>query len=556
MKIEINNPILLGFHPDPSVIRVGNDYYVATSTFEWFPGVRIYHSLDLVSWELVSMPLDSLELLDMRGIEASNGIWAPCLSYDKGTFYLVYTVVHSSHGYPFKDTPNFVTWANDIKGPWSSPCYLNSSGFDPSLFHDKDGRKWLVNMQWDYRKSAGGKQFTGILLQEFKDNRLIGEPVNIFKGTNRSYTEGPHLYLYNGYYYLLCAEGGTSYKHAVTLARSRELTGEYEVHPNNPILTSWEGSIIEEAPYDLNTFASDMGLSYLKKAGHASLCEGANGKWYLFHLCARPLPGTNYCVLGRETAIQEVEWREDEWLYLKQGGNHPYDKVAIEILADNKPVYQEKGIGNNSWDKDIKYSFTDDKFLNDFQTLRIPYDSKYMSRDARKGYLRLIGRESIYSRYYQTLLARRQEDFKFFASTVFEFNPKSFQHCAGIIYRYDENNQYYLFISYDEERRSKTVNAVEVCGGDYKVMVQKDIEDEEFELGIMVRETMAQFLYRQEDKWVRVGAEFDITNLSDDFTYGFTGAFVGMCVQDLSNQTAYADFRNFRYTTKVPEIKN
>lgn len=552
MREERINPILPGFHPDPCVIRVEEDYYLATSTFEWYPGVRIYHSNDMRNWKLIATPLDSLELLDIRGIQASDGIWAPCLSYSEGVFYLIYTVVHSSHRYPFKDTPNYLTTACDIKGPWSKPVYLNSSGFDPSLFHDEDGRKWLVNMQWDYRKSAGGKQFTGILLQEYKAGKLIGTAKNIFCGTKLSFSEGPHLYYRNGYYYLLCAEGGTSYKHAVTLARSKELTGPYEVHPFNPILTSWEGEIVEEAPYEERTFIKDIGSSTLKKAGHASLVKTSDDTWYLFHLCARPIPGTSCCVLGRETAVQEVEWREDDWLYLKNKTNHPSDSFLVKNDgAVFTPEMPHQGCMEvKEMKKECRkkvYEFYSDDFRSDFQTLRIPYDTNYMSLDARVGYLRLIGRESIFSRFYQTLLARRQEDFTFFASTLFEFKPTSFQHMAGLLYRYDENNQYYLFISFDEERKTKTMNAVEVRAGNYHLFKQQEIVGETFELGLYVKNKVAQFYYKQENIWIKLGEMFDITNLSDDFTYGFTGAFVGICVQDLCNQTMYADFKNFTY---------
>lgn len=556
MREESKNPILPGFHPDPCVIRVEEDYYVATSTFEWYPGVRIYHSTDMKNWKLIAAPLDNLELLDIRGAEASDGIWAPCLSYSEGIFYLIYTIVHSSHRYPFKDTPNYVTTSTNIKGPWSKPVYLNSSGFDPSLFHDKDGRKWLVNMQWDYRKATGGKQFTGILLQEYKNGSLVGTRKNIFQGTKISFTEGPHLYYRNGFYYLLCAEGGTSYKHAVTLARSKELTGPYVVHPNNPILTSWEGKIVEEAPYEETTFLEDIGSSTLKKAGHASLVKSSDDTWYLFHLCARPIKGTSYCVLGRETAVQEVEWREDGWLYLKNGTNHPSDSFSVEndgiIIAQAIGQQDCKQVQETKKESRRKvYEFHSEDFRSDFQTLRIPFDSNYMSVEARKGYLRLTGRESIFSRFYQTLLARRQEDFTFFASTLFEFKPASFQHMAGLIYRYDENNLFYLFVSFDEERKSKTINAVEVLKGNYRLLEQQVIAGETFELGLSVKNTNARFYYKQEMVWMEFGEAFDITNLSDDFTYGFTGAFVGICVQDLCNQTMYADFKNFAYALEM-----
>ena len=152
----IQNPVLSGFHPDPSILRVKDDYYIATSTFEWFPGVQINHSKDLVHWDLLGYPLTRVSQLNMIGEEDSCGVWAPCLSYDKGRFYLIYTDVKSFIG-SFKDTHNYLVTAEDIHGPWSEPIYLNSSGFDPSLFHDRDGRKYLVNMVMDHRSYSASK---------------------------------------------------------------------------------------------------------------------------------------------------------------------------------------------------------------------------------------------------------------------------------------------------------------------------------------------------------------------------------------------------------------
>ncbi|MEO1993419.1 MAG: glycoside hydrolase family 43 protein, partial [Pirellulales bacterium] len=301
----IRNPILPGFHPDPSICRVGNDYYIATSTFEWFPGVSIHHSRDLVNWRLLTHALGDTRLLDLRGVPSSGGVWAPALSFQDGLFYLCYTVVHQ-HESATKDTPNYLITAPDIHGPWSDPLFINSSGFDPSLFHDDDGKKYWLNMVWDHRSHR--HPFHGINLQQFdaQKKELIETPQTIFTGSPIRLTEGPHLYKRNDWYYLLTAEGGTEYDHAVTMARSKNLYGPYEVHPKNPILTS-----------------AGKPDSPLQKAGHASLVETSTGEWYMPHLCARPLPGSKYCNLGRETAIQKVEWLEDEWLYLEGGGNSP-----------------------------------------------------------------------------------------------------------------------------------------------------------------------------------------------------------------------------------------
>ena len=238
----VSNPILPGFHPDPSLCKVGDAWYIATSTFEWYPGVEINASTDMENWDLVARPLDRAALLDMRGNPDNCGIWAPALSHADGLFWLIYTDVKRLDG-SYKDCHNYLTTAPAIEGPWSDPVRLNSSGFDPSLFHDDDGRKWFVNMQWDYRGAEGphpGGLFAGILLQEYDhaERRLVGPVTRIFTGSKRKLTEAPHLLKRNGWYTLITAEGGTGYEHAVTHARAKAITGPYELHPQTHVLTA------------------------------------------------------------------------------------------------------------------------------------------------------------------------------------------------------------------------------------------------------------------------------------------------------------------------------
>lgn len=534
----VKNPVLRGFHPDPSLLRVGEDYYLATSTFEWVPGVRIYHSKNLKDWEYLTAPLEDLSKMDLRGIKASDGIWAPCLSYDGDTFYLIYTVVHSAREFPTMDTPNYLIRAKKITGPWSEPVFLNSSGFDPSLFHDRDGRKWLVNMEWDYRKVlSGGHPFTGILLQEYDPvkERLVGESCNIFAGSPIGSTEGPHLYWHEGYYYLMCAEGGTGWHHAVTVARSRELTGPYELCPWNPILTSWEGSYDREKMVrELDTVGT--GKSLLKKAGHGSMIQASDGRWFLAHLTSRSLPRMNFCPMGRETAIQELVW-EDGWPRLKCGGRYPQEEFQ-EI--------QENGILDEC-QNDRMYRFFDEDFLKDFQTLRVPYSLTGMTIHDREGYLRIYGRESVYSEYDQALLARRQSELCFEASTRFSFLPTSFQHSAGLIYRYDERNQYYAFVTKGEE--GNEICLLSVDHGQTKLAAREVIEGTEFELSLSVREEEVRFFYLQDGVQKALGETLCAHVVSDDYAEGFTGAFVGICVQDLKEHKKHADFAWFRYRT-------
>ena len=237
----IQNPILRGFNPDPSIIRVGDDYYIAVSSFEWFPGVPIYHSRDLMHWQLIGHALKTKEYLDLTGEEPSKGVWAPALSYNESEkrFYLIYSNVHCQNPW-FFDVDNYLIWTDDIKkGEWSKPVYLNSSGFDPSLFHDDDGRKWLINKDRDFR--PGRMDDRSIIVQEYDSERntLIGQPTVISRGaTKRGFVEGAHIYKHNGMYYLITAEGGTGYGHCVAVSRSKSVTGPYEPDPQNPVITS------------------------------------------------------------------------------------------------------------------------------------------------------------------------------------------------------------------------------------------------------------------------------------------------------------------------------
>ena len=506
----IKNPILSGFNPDPSICRVGQDYYIATSTFEWFPGVQIHHSRDLVNWRLLGHALEESRLLDLRGVPSSGGVWAPALSHHGGLFYLCYTVVHQ-HEAATKDTPNFLTTAPSIDGPWSDPVFINSSGFDPSLFHDEDGRKYWLNMVWDHR--ADHNPFHGIVLQEYdhQAESLIGEPRMIFKGSKIGLTEGPHLYRRNGYYYLLTAEGGTEYDHAVTLARSRTLDGPYEVHPANPILTS-------SGRDDLT----------LQKAGHASLVETPGGEWYMPHLCGRPLPGTRRCNLGRETAIQQVEWRDDDWLYLVEGGNAPHDEVSPPQLP------------SHSW-PDLPDRLTFDSLH--YATPRGP--SANVIRDTEKLVLR--GCESLESNFEQAMLARRLTFQQATITTSLEFDPTSFQQMAGLALYYNTHLFHYLYLSQDENL------------GPCLQIHSCDDSTSNFPLGknllpvpqgpVYLRATLdhrdLQFSYSTDEaNFHPVGPVLDASLLSDDHGdhWGFTGTFVALCCQDLTGARLAAEF--------------
>ncbi|KAL1959457.1 hypothetical protein VTO42DRAFT_1902 [Malbranchea cinnamomea] len=524
----VRNPILPGFNPDPSIVRVGDDYYIATSTFEWFPGVQIHHSKDLANWELVARPLNRKSQLDMRGNPDSCGIWAPCLSHDGNKFWLVYTDVKRKDG-SFKDTHNYIVTADSIEGPWSDPIYVNSSGFDPSLFHDDDGRKWFVNMLWDHRRRP--LLFAGIALQEFDPvaGKLVGPRKNIFQGTELGLVEGPHLYKRNGWYYLLTAEGGTAYEHACTLARSRDIWGPYETHPQKYIVTS-----------------KDTPSAALQRAGHGDFVETPDGKTYLVHLTGRPVGGKRRCVLGRETAIQEAYWGDDDWLYVKNG---PVPSLHVEVpgTRDETAYWAEQ-----------RYTF-ENGLHKDFQWLRTPEPDRIFKCE-KDGRLTLTGRESIGSWFEQSLVARRQVHFSYEAETVIDFHPSDERQFAGLTAYYCRYNFFYLTVTaHSDGQRELLIMSSEASWPEGRLEQAasepvKISNEGKIKLALRIRAGLElQFFYALEGEPLKeIGPVFDASIISDECgghqAHGsFTGAFVGMACSDLNGTALQASFDYFIY---------
>jgi len=530
----IRNPILRGFNPDPSIVRVGGDYYIATSTFEWFPGVQIHHSTDLANWTLITRPLRRASQLNMIGAPDSCGVWAPCLSHADGLFYLIYTDVKrygrtsvgGASGASLRDFHNYLVTCTTIDGDWSDPVHLNSSGFDPSLFHDDDGRKYLVNMLWDHR--PGANRFSGIVLQEYNPEQrcLVGERRVIFKGTDLGLTEAPHLYRRDGWYYLLTAEGGTGWGHAATLARSRSLEGPYELHPDGPILT-----------------ARDRPDSPLQRAGHADLVEDARGRTWAVYLCGRPLRNRGRCVMGRETAIQPMIWGEDGWLRTEAGD-------ALPVLD----VGQGEGAVP---DVSELTRFDGPELPIAFQWLRTPWPEDLFSLTARPGALRLFGRESLGSVFRQSLVARRQQSFWFTATTTMSFDPDHYQQAAGLVCYYGAAKFHYLHLTHDETlgRILQVMSAIPDQAQADAFTPPIPIRDGQIDLRVEVDEERLRFAWRIDgDDWTWLPQIFDASILSDEAaqpgTANFTGAFVGMACQDTSGAGRHADFHRFDYVER------
>lgn len=524
----IRNPVLTGFHPDPSICRVGDDFYLATSTFEWFPGVRIHHSKDLAHWRVVGHALDRVSQLPMRGCQNSGGVWAPCLTHADGRFWLLFTNVHHHGPGVVMDTPNYVVTADRVEGPWSEPVFLNASGFDPSLFHDDDGRKYVVQMRMG--EAFSGVRFDGIILQEFDPHgmRLVGEVTRIWGGSPIGITEGPHLLKRNSWYYLITAEGGTAMRHAVSVCRSRNLRGPYEIHPENPMMTSFGHA-----------------EAVLHSAGHACFVDTPCGAWFAAHLCHRPLQRPAMPVmerernksapLGRETCIQRLRWDDDEWPRLEGGSCLPALSVDCPLPEHHWPV-RESGRFDPL----------------DFQTLREPADASWCERSADGVLLRLRGRDSLASCFDQSLMARRLEHFHAVAQTRMFFDPENFKQAAGIIAYYDRYHYHYLRLTAATDGRMKlgVVSSEDSKAGVFEVAEL----DADIAKGIHLRMEMhmeeLRFSWsRDGHEWHAVERAFDATALGDWVSphSNFTGTFWGVCCQDLSDRSAWAAFEGFHY---------
>ena len=544
----IHNPILKGFHPDPSIVRVGEDYYIATSTFEWWPGIRLHHSTDLINWELIEYPLNRTSQLDLRGVGASQGVWAPCLTYDKGVFYLLYTVVNSFYCNMY-DTNNYLVTAADIHGPWSDPIPLNNFGFDPSMFHDDDGRKYMVSMVTDHRVP---KKYAGrLVLQEYDpvQQKMTGPVRDIYRA-DKIFLEGPHIFKRNGWYYLFSADTGTGEGHGQTIQRSRNVWGPYEMYRADFM----ERTADNEA-YSILTSRHHEDI-LLQKAGHCDLVQTPEGEWYAVHLCgramdrrnpadARRFAGERRYMLGRETAIQKMKWTEDDWLVMADGSTTPKE-------------YVEEPCGHQTAEKPQAETDRDhfDKTVLDpeYQSLRIPMTEHYLSLTERPGYLRMYGRSGLSSKFSQTLIAKRLTGFDMDISAKMEFEPEVFKQMAGLILLYDTDNYLYLHVSMDED-----------CG---KCITLLKAENKKYEyltdyipiysgLPIYLKAEMQNgyidFSYRVEGcEWQKIAEHIDGSFMSDEACNEgwFTGAMAGICCQDLTGFGKYADFDWFSMNVK------
>ncbi|MGR6974506.1 family 43 glycosylhydrolase [Streptomyces cynarae] len=522
----LRNPVIRGFAPDPSLVRVGDWYYVATSSFEWFPTIPIHRSRDLAHWEYAGHVRGAVPGDSLAGVPDSGGIWAPSLSWDGERFWMVYTIVRSV-GTAYFDLDTYVTTATEADGEWSAPRRVASHGFDPALFHD-GGRLWLLNLQNDHR--PGGNRFAGIVLTELDRATLapLGDTHLLLQ--HERLIEGPKLLRRDGWYYLVLAEGGTGFQHGVRVARGRTITGPYELD-DAPLLTSRD----------------DPSLP-LQKAGHAELVRTPDGAWVMSHLAARPLrtPDGPRCTLGRETAIQAVTWDAEGWPRLRQGGWHPLVEVDVPTHSDPGPPAARPEPLSWPW-----------------STLRGYPDPSWADTTGRPGWIRLRGRQGPESLWAQSLLAQRITEHRAEAEVTLEAAPHTFTQAAGLVLWYDTRSYLTLDLTWAEpdgepqrgqqwRGAGRTVlSLVERDEQDLRQVALVDVDARgPVTLGVTVDGAEARFWYLRAGTRTPVGPPLDFSRLSDDHgsRLRFTGAFAGIHARDLVDAAFTADFTGFRLT--------
>lgn len=496
-----------GFNPDPSICRVGDDFYLVTSTFEFFPGVPVYHSKNLVEWELINHCLTTDNQLNLENCRCSGGIFAPTLRYHDGLFYMITTNV--------TDKGNFVVYTDDIRGTWSEPQWIDHKGIDPSLLFDDDGKVYYCGTGHD----AEGKQ--GIALFEInpRTGEKLSDTVMISYGTGGKFPEAPHLYKINGYYYLMMAEGGTEYGHMETIFRSKSLYGPYEACPFNPILSH-----------------KDFMGSPIQATGHTDLVEDADGNWWLVCLGIRPLSASLLHNLGRETFLAPVKWSSDGWPIVGDNG-----RIALEMEAElPAPLSGTKA------SIDFTDDFTSNALHREWNFVRNPRRERYCLTE-RKGYLKLLGGNETVNDYHPSFVGVRQKEFEVKVETKLLIEDFTDGQKAGLAAYYNMNYYYGIYVTQES-------------GQHYVVLVKKvhDIEPiaakqpidfpGEIEFQVETGKDDYVFRYRLGGEWITLGTG-KTAGLCTEGTMmmTFTGTYLGLFA---SNGTAYFDYFTVRELDK------
>ena len=539
------NPIINGGYPDPSIVRVENDFYIVNSSFEYFPALPIHHSKDLVNWELIGYGIDrpsqGTGKVNLYDVQQQGGIHAPSIRYHDGLFYIVTTNVYSPVD---KSKPtemvNFILTAKNPAGPWSDPYVIEGApGIDPDIFFDDNGKVWFVGTHDTGNPNKNG--IGEIWIQELDLNnwKLKGQRHSIWRGAcGGCCVEGPHIYKQYGRYYLMVAEGGTSYNHAVMIASSKNIEGPYDSNPKNPILTSRHLS----------------NNNWVHSTGHADLVQLKDNRWYMVSLGIRnEMDSTSN--MGRETHLMPVVWEEawDNWVEVEKGRWEPVIIKWPVVAPNTGKVERNTSIPFLEKKQNINYSFYDDftssKLDLQWNFRRVPRENTYELNSKNKTLKLNLSPESFELRSQYNLMGFRQKETEFEYSSSMNFKPKKNFSEAGLsIFSQDDN-----YINFTvKKHNNKTLLNLSIKPRDQKLDIIKSIPlkyNENIILKIVSKDNKYIYYYSLDD-----GNSFDVfteTGANLVLCKGYIGTNLGLYASSNGYKTKeYAEFEWVKNTIK------
>ena len=469
------NPVRRGFYPDPSVIRVGDDFYMVNSSFQYFPAIPISHSTDLVHWETIGHAVTNSDYLDLSEIRDSHGIWAPDIEYINGRFYIIATLrlngTEKSEGHPLRR--QLIVSSDRAEGPYSEPHWIDVDDIDPSLFVDTDGKPYMVI-------AAGAK-----VIELSSDlSHTVGELKTAWSGTGERCSEGPHIFFKDGYYYALVAEGGTGYGHGINVARSKSLFGTYEPSPYNPVMRQFD----EDAQ--------------IQRSGHGKLVQAKDGSWWCMYLCGRKNEG-KFTTCGRESALDRVEWTADGWFKINDGKGPSSRAQAPDLVQ-------------TLFDAHDKDDFDGDKLALEWEFVRNP-DSANCTLTERRGFFRIKTQSETLDKIgSKNTLVKREREHNFTAETALEFSPKKNGEQAGLTCYYSTTTYIRFCLCFSDGVK---LQLVENRGEGEKIVAESpEISASRVLLKVQVQKQKRTFFYSIDEgkNWNLCGVVANCTFLSDE----------------------------------------
>lgn len=491
IRFGYSNPVISGFHPDPSICRCGDDYYLVNSSFQFFPGVPLFHSRDLIHWEQIGNCLDRPSQLPLDGARSYSGIYAPTIRYHDGTFYMITTNV--SHG------GNFMVTTDDLSKGWSEPVWLEQGGIDPSLYFE-DGKCYMVSNPDNCITLCEIDPITG---------KMLSASVRIYEGTGGRFPESPHIYKKDGWYYLLMSEGGTEYGHMVTIARSRFIDGPYLGNPANPILTH-DACVAQQNP--------------IQGTGHGDFVQAGDGSWWIVFLAFRPQDG-NHHLLGRETFLAPVRWDEGAWPVINCNGT-----VSLEMQVPTLPQTE-------ATEKESLTLFEGKKALGpEWIYIQNPHEDNYLL-DGKALVLKATDKGLDQSQTSPSFVGKRQESMYCNFVAPVKLKDASPDDEAGISVFRETNSHYDFFLRQLDGNRQEIVLRYRLCELEHTQSVTV-IRSSNPLLRVHSTNEYYFFSYSLDGgKTFKEAGHMNARYLSTETAGGFTGTVIGLYSTSSSPQS-------------------